>query len=96
MDGPQVCRSRTEEPRNTANKMRAHGVCFDCGGEVRVSDTKATDGVCLNCGPVGIDLKQEGGTLVEGFSVQSWLDFEKDRAETAANPLVFDDDDVPF
>ena len=78
------------------NHMRSHGVCFDCSGEVGVSSSTPTDGVCVNCGPVGIDLRQEGDVVVEGFSVQSWLDFEKDRAETATNPPVYDDDDVPF
>ena len=70
--------------------------CFDCGGAVTVSPETQPDGVCVNCGPVGIDVMNTGGKVVEGFSVRSWLDLEAHRAEIAAEPPDYGPDDVPF
>jgi hypothetical protein len=72
------------------------GACFDCGGEVTVSPETQPEGVCVNCGPVGLDVLHDEGKVVEGFSVKSWADLQAHRAEIAANPPTYDPDDVPF
>jgi hypothetical protein len=38
---------------------RLQRACFDCGGEVTVSPDTQSKGVCVNCGPVGIDVMLE-------------------------------------
>jgi len=72
------------------------GACFDCGGAVTVTHETSPDGICENCGPVGVDVIDKDGKPHEGFSVSSWVLLEKQRAESKNEVPGLDPDDIPF
>ncbi len=89
MNDKQFCSLVTSLQSRTRIAKEA---CFDCGGDVEVAWRRA-DGVCMNCGPVAIDILKNDGKIIEGFSVRSWIE---DLAQMTGRPASYFDPDNQY
>jgi hypothetical protein len=79
-----------------AEKLKYRVGCSRCAGDVTASPDRPLDGLCANCGPVFVEVREIDGEYVEGFSVSSWLELQQGLAERAANPPPNDPGEIPF
>jgi hypothetical protein len=71
-------------------------LCATCGSLPTPIRHEIADGECPKCGLVALDVEVENGKPFECYSRESFLARQADTAERAANPPVYDPDDVPF